>query len=232
MEQKDIMERVKTLIIRFKNILNYGEIPQFRGAIINTMNNANILFHNHSDEGYRYAYPLIQYKSLGHCATIVCIGEGTEAIGEFFRECNFDIVVGSRNIHLQIEDIKATQTLVQQWNDSFTYHINRWMPLNQENYDKFKEEESLVNRDELLEHILTGNILSFAKGIGLFVEQPLNCKLTGLEQPYSATFKGNKVMCFDASFTTNISLPAYIGLGKGVSLGYGIIIDNNHSTTL
>jgi hypothetical protein len=31
-------------------------------------------------------------------------------------------------------------------------------------------------------------------------------------------------MSFDAEFKTNVSLPDYIGLGKGVSLGMGTVV--------
>jgi hypothetical protein len=56
------MDKIKTLTIIFNNEISQQQIPLFRGAIIDTMDNANILFHNHDEDNLRYSYPLIQYK--------------------------------------------------------------------------------------------------------------------------------------------------------------------------
>ena len=34
-------------------------------------------------------------------------------------------------------------------------------------------------------------------------------------------------MSFDVEFKANVSLPDYIGLGKGVSLGFGTVVSEN-----
>ena len=48
---------VNTLIIKFKEKITYGEIPLFRGAIINAeKKNNNVLFHNHEGENFRYRF--------------------------------------------------------------------------------------------------------------------------------------------------------------------------------
>ena len=36
-------------------------------------------------------------------------------------------------------------------------------------------------------------------------------------------FKNVNMLGFDVVFSTNVSLPQYVGLGKGVSLGFGMI---------
>lgn len=219
------MERLKTLVIQFSNPIIREEIPLFRGSVIGAMEHSDILFHNHEDNNrLRYAYPLVQYKRIRQKAAIVCLGEGTEAIGQFFSACNFDLALGDRQIRLEVESVEARQALVQIWDDLFTYRIRRWLPLNQENYVKFVEEESLASRCALLERMLTGNILSFAKGVGIRFEQQVTAKITQLEEPRSQYFKGVKLMAFDAEFKTNVSLPDYIGLGKGVSLGMGTVV--------
>ena len=85
MTYMNTMKIIKTLIIRFANPIRSKEIPFFRGAVIQSLEQKNILFHNHTENGFRYSYPLIQYKSLGGKAAIVCVDNGTEAIGEIFN---------------------------------------------------------------------------------------------------------------------------------------------------
>ncbi|MFA6769126.1 MAG: CRISPR-associated endonuclease Cas6 [Parabacteroides sp.] len=218
---------MKTLLIQFRNTISQKEIPQFRGAIIHTMNDADILFHNHEDEKFRYAYPLIQYKQINKCAAILCVDEGTEAIGEFFSNCNFDVSIGSKAMNLQIKSVKAYQTLVQIWSERFHYSISKWLPLNQENYQQYRQLESLTDKYAMLEKILVGNILSFTKGVNIHLDSQVICKITDIDKPYSINYKGIKMIAFNASFISNVSLPDYLGLGKGVSLGNGIVL-NHH----
>lgn len=218
-------EKVKTLLIRFSNTISQEEVELFRGAVVHAVGNSNVLFHNHLDnDKLRYAYPLIQYKRIGGKAAILCIGEGTEAIGEFFSSCNFDVWIGDRHTRLEVERVQAGQGIVQLWDSQFAYHIRKWLPLNQENYEKFLTLENLADRYAMLERMLIGNILSFATGIGIHFDENVWAKITSAEEPRFIRYKGVKMMSFDAEFKTNVSLPDYVGIGKGVSLGMGTVV--------
>ena len=219
------MKKIKILIIRFENEINSNEIECFRGAILQLIGQDNILFHNHLGENkYNYNYPCIQYKRIGGKAAIVCIEEGTEAIGQFFAAGSFNVRIGEREVTLEVERIQAHQTLVQVWENMFTYRIRKWLPLNQENYAKYLALDSLAEKYAMLEKLLTGNILSFAKGVGIHFEKQVECKITEIDEQRLITYKGVKMMAFDAEFKCNVSLPDYIGLGKGVSLGMGMVV--------
>ena len=219
-----MMNKTQILTIRFENEIKREEIACFRGAVINAMESANVLFHNHADDdGLRYAYPLIQYKRINQKAAIVCLGEGTEAIGEFFAGGNFEVSIGERAVSLKVDSVDAKQVLVQCWDDSFSYHLRRWLPFNKQNYENFQQLEGIADKCVFLERLLVGNILSFAKGLGIRLEQEVVCKITQLSEPMTIVHKGVRLMGFDVEFSTNVSLPDYIGLGKGVSVGKGTI---------
>ena len=95
------MEKTKILVVKFANMIRDEEVPLFRGAVVNTMENPNVLFHNHNSDGtLRFDYPLIQYKCLGGVAAIVCVNKGTEVIGQFFASCNFNVQIGNRQLYL------------------------------------------------------------------------------------------------------------------------------------
>ena len=83
------MPKIRTLLLQFTNEISSTEIPKYRGAVIASLENKNILYHNHLDDKFRYAYPLIQYKRLHKKAAILCIGEGINAIHEFFTSNNW-----------------------------------------------------------------------------------------------------------------------------------------------
>lgn len=214
---------VNVLTIIFDNELRAHEVPLFRGAVINALNEKNILFHNHEGDTFRYNYPLIQYKTLRGKAAMVCVGEGTQAVGEFFASGNFNVMIGERNEQLQLERTEPRRCNIQVWEQMFRYRLRRWLPLNGENYKKYVACESLAERCQLLESILCGNILSMGKGLGVDFEKQVKCSITELQDPYQVTIKGVKMMCFNIDFACNVSLPANVGLGKHASLNCGTV---------
>ena len=219
------MPNIPVLIIRFKNELQRYEVPSFRGAIIKSTSKSsdNLLFHNHDGDKLRYSYPLIQYKTIQHKAAIVCLKEGTEQIGNFFANNQSTISLSTRQLDLEIDKISTVNYNVQLWNDTFYYRINQWQALNAENYAKYQSLEGVVAKCAFLEKILIGNILSFLKGVGIYLDDQLVCEITSISTPQLIAVKNIKVNCFDIEFKTNISLPDYIGIGKHSSLGFGIL---------
>lgn len=218
------MNNVRTLIVQFKNEIAQWEIPFFRGAVIGAMENANVLFHNHmNDDQFRYRYPLIQYKRVNKRATMVCVGDGTEAIGEFFNRADFDFQIGDRLEKMEIDRIEAKHTLTQIWDEEFRYVIRKWLPLSSDNYRSYRSLDGIVEQADFLQRVLVGNILSFCKGLDITIEKEIKCSITNILNTSIYTHKGVKMMGFDVEFKSNVSLPDYVGLGKGVSLGFGMV---------
>jgi hypothetical protein len=202
------------------------EVQYFRGSIIR-LSNGNPLFHNHvGEKGYHYSYPLIQYKRIQGYAALVGVNEGIDALHDFFAERGpFTLQIGNRqarceSIAAQTEHIEMTCADACR----YTYTIQQWLPLNQENYTVYQHAEGLVERVSMLEKILVGNILSFAKGLGYFFETPIVCQILDLEQKGTIPYKGVELMNFSARFKCNVPLPEYIGLGKSASVGNGVIL--------
>ncbi|MDR1809893.1 MAG: hypothetical protein LBR34_05770 [Prevotella sp.] len=225
------MKKISILYIKFKNDITRREIPLFRGAVVAILQNNNVLFHNHTDGGFRYAYPLIQYKRINGRAAIVCVEEGTESIGDFFSGIRHldTFRLGNRSIALESDTVKADKILIQLWDDVFSYTIRKWLPFNSENYNKFQQIAELKERIAFMEMILTGNILSFAKGVGIRFERELSCSIADMEEKEPMRYKGVTFSSFDMLFRTNVSLPNYIGLGKGVSHGFGTVVRMNNN---
>lgn len=217
---------IQTFVVKFSNELAFGEIPLFRGAVINSLGaNPELLFHNHTgDNTYRYSYPLIQYKRIHKKAAIFCIGEGVDVMGEFLSANNFSIMLGERPVKLTIEAVSPKRTLVQTWDSVFRYHLRNWLSLNSDNYLKLKDLDEYSARIAFLENILIGNLLSFAKGMKIDIQKEITCKLLSLSEPRLINVKGVKMMAFDTEFKTNLSLPDYMGIGKHASIGFGTVV--------
>ena len=224
--------KIRQLIIRFNNEIAFSEVPLLRGAVLNAMgDDVALLFHNHMEDGFRYAYPLIQYKRINKKAAIVCVGDGVDTIAQLFSDSSFDIKLGDRPLLLEIERINPIRPMIQVWDTTFKYRLRNWLALNSDNYIRYSEIEEYSERILFLEKVLIGNLLSFAKGLGITLDKEILCKILSINEPRLCIVKGIKMMSFDVDFKTNVSIPNFVGLGKHVSIGYGTvvrIVENNN----
>ncbi len=224
------MNNIQLLIIRFKNDIDRWEIPLLRGAVINALGeDSDVLYHNHMEgDKFRYSYPLVQYKRISRRAAIVCVGEGTKSIGSLFSAGNYAFRLGKKKEEFEIDQVNAHKVLVQVWNEEFRYSLRKWLPLNSDNYKTYTSLEGVVEKTEFLQTLLVGNILSFCKGLGVTIDNEIKCKITQIMNAELYTYKGVKLMGFDVEFKCNVSLPDFIGLGKGVSVGFGMVVRVNN----
>ena len=178
--------------------------------------------HNHLESGESsYRYPLVQYKVIKNVPMLVGINEGGKLLTSLFLKISeLDIngqiyPVYHKNIENRINEIDVIDDLIQ-------YNFETlWMGLNQKNFRLYLQVGS-EEKKELLKKTLTGNILSFFKGIDYFAENKI--MLTANLSEKETKFKDKTMIAFSGNFTTNALLPDYIGLGKSVSRGFGCII--------
>ena len=215
--------------IQFKPMISSDEIMGFRGAILNMIPD-QVLFHNHIDTGFRYAYPLIQYKQINNHACIVGIDKGVKALTELQALCPMECALKDRIIKLEIKSVQTESFLLEIVEEDnatsgscYYYKLKDWLPLNQSNYRKYLQMPSLVSRIELLEHILIGNVISFAGGIGHFIDKNLFCDIISIDSQHKFYYKDVELQSMDITFRINLKLPPFIGLGKSASVGRGIL---------
>lgn len=206
------------------------------GAIIHLTKEKNAFFHNHSETEVINQYPKIQYKKIRGKAALICIDEGTEAIHDFFAGFHEPFIFGTEQRELKVEDIKAHSFNVGVWDNSFEYQLANWLPLNQENYQKYNEVESYHEKMQILESVLLSNVLTFCEGIEVNAERPIKAAITRIVNEKKIMYKGTLMQAYDVDIKTNFLMPNFIGLGKGSGLGYGVISATNpgkgHSHTV
>lgn len=219
------MKYIRTLTVTFDTEIGFKEIPLFRGAVLKSLGDkVDLLYHNHSsDHTFRYSYPLVQYKCLHGKAAIVCIEEGVDLIGQILSELYGTINIGKRKTEYKVDAVHSSKAPVQIENELSVYQLRNWLPLNSQNYQQYQNTEELVEKIKILERVLTGNILSFLKGIGIHLEEQLIVHITDIISQKAVSYKNIKLMAFDIRFKTNISLPSYIGIGKNASVGCGLL---------
>jgi hypothetical protein len=198
---------------------------QLRGFFGDYFREHSPLLHNHYDDGrLRYRYPLVQYKVVDGIPMLVGLKEGAQLLTALFFKIHtlhiagYEYPVMERNI--------SYKNVPVGWSDTLTdYRFGTlWMPLNQQNYLEYQDKNETARR-AMLARILTGNILSFLKGIDLYLPEDKRIMVTVRPSDERLTgFKNQLMTGITGGFTTNVALPNYIGLGKSVSRGYGVII--------
>lgn len=218
------MYKLPTIVIQFDNEIESKSLPYFRGAVIASLEKKDILFHNHDEDKLRYSYPLIQYKRIHRKAAVMGVGKGIEVISQLLSAHDFNFQIGNEQVEMRIEAVNAYDNEIVLTDDaSYRYRLLNWLPLNSSNYAQYQNSDSLVERIQILERVLIGNILSFLKGVDVHLEEQLIVNVTDItgQRPY--VYKKVRLMAFDIEFKTNIQLPQYIGIGKNASIGCGVL---------
>lgn len=220
------MTKLRYMSVRFSPELTLSELPQFRGAVIASAGRENDFFHNHSGEGFAYRYPLVQYRIMGGKAGLVCFNEGVEQMqallgGDFLlRPVSF----AGREERVVIEDMRLNEFGLCFMLEPVEYHISNWLPFNQQNYRLWQGLVTPEERVEMLQRMLVGNIISFAKGVGWQLDERVEVRIDAESIVERHThYKGQQLISVSADFCANVFLPRGVALGKGVSLNRGII---------
>lgn len=227
------IKTIRTLVVQFSTPLQSWQISAFRGAIIEKVGREHTLFNNHLDENkFHYRYPLVQYKSIRKKPAILCLGDGVDEIHKFFNQPSWEINLNGERVVLEIERLDLKNFPLKMETQSQTYQLRQWLGLNTKNFKRYENLPDELDRLEMLEKILVGNMLSFAKGMDWYIEEEVKIRITKIQKTKMIKYKNTSLKAFDVEFKTNVSLPYYIGLGKGASKGFGVIYPINNKNKI
>jgi hypothetical protein len=187
------------------------EIPLIRREIASQFLK-DVRFHNHANGKYAYTYPKVLYQSIKGFLQLKFLG--FDRIPEFTSE-----LLGEKRVLFKYIKDEIYKPKISKGLDYEYRFVSPWYGLSTKNYKKFKSGEL---QKEDYEAILTGNILSFLKGNGFWVDERIQVELEGLECG-RIKMKGRSAVGFYGVWKSNIDLPKHIGLGRCVSRGFGMI---------
>ncbi len=210
--------------IRFPDIrLQTRDAHKLRGYFGNLFREHSPLLHNHYADGTtRHRYPLVQYKVLRNVPTLMALNEGAELLNTLFLQMK-TLQIADGTYEINAKHISSQRVAAGYAEELHTYRFETlWMGLNQENYRKYNQQDEPAQA-AMLNKIVVGNILSFFKQLGVFLEpqQRLMAKLD--VTPKSTQFKNQSMVAFAGTLIVNAVLPDGIGIGKAVSRGFGTI---------
>lgn len=200
--------------------LGLREARLLRGAIATGQVRSE--FHNHRDDTLVYRHPLVRYDTSFGVPRIVGIGAG--AMLTKTLQLPATIKLGQQQVEILDSSIESERVVIGPSKEPIQYLLGSpLLPLNQKN-DRIWRKGNKDDRQNLLDRVLIGNVLSFCKTVGLHVSEKIVVK-TNLAPAGAFVLKpGVRMRGFRGSFEINFHLPEFWGLGKSSSRGFGTIV--------
>ena len=165
----------------------------------------------------------MQYKVINEVPMLVGLNEGASLLTELFLKIK-ELNINGQTYPLFQKNLDHTQAPAGLTNHLKTYRFaNLWMALNQENYQRYRQLERGDEKQSMLATLLKNNLLSFFKGVGIWLEAPVIS--TGIFTELTTQFKNQPMLAFSGEFSANVLVPKYIGLGKAVARGFGTVVE-------
>lgn len=186
----------------------------------------NDLFHQHTADGSPiFRYPRIHYRwdTKSGDGVIAGFGDGVEALAELFLN-DMQLRLGDRVMTVREAQVLFSRCEVRMVPNLMRYRFRSpWLPLNQENYERYRIMSGAEQTAEL-DRLAVGNILSALKGFDIRVAE---CVYTAFlpRRKIWCGYKNQQLLGFLGTLVTNVALPDGFALGKAVSHGYGWMED-------
>lgn len=217
----------------FRKKIHPWEVAWFRGEILEFVR-ANSLqdreFHPEDEDGHIKRYPLIQYRILDGKAGIIGIAAGSDLV-EIFKKA-----YKGRLINFKGEEYEAPLS-ESKWcgrvespvginNHLHRYAISNWVPFNDTNWLKYqKASDDIVEGSLLVKQVITGNLLAFLKAFGIKPgKEEIIVKIHGFrDSGGTVNIHKTNLPKFSIEFSSNVVLPADIGLGRLSAFACGAV---------
>ncbi len=216
---------LRLLSVQFDTPLEPWELAAFRGAVARKAGIEHELFHNHNntDGGFHYRHPLIQYKQEHGKPMLVCLNEGIEELQHFFSQPDWTLRLNGKTTPVRIAKLDVKQLELTTSTHTRRYHIRNWIALNDDNYPLYHQQNTLLEKIFFLQNILKNQIVDLLHQLNVEPEIQVQVHISNLKTENWVTYKHVKMRAFSLEFSSNVLLPDYLGLGKGCSVGWGVV---------
>jgi len=175
------------------------------------------------DGKYRdhYLYPRVQVKVLNEQIYIIGVGDGSDCVLQLIDKVS---TLDFGNITFEVNDKNIIDMMdqFQQHDQLIRYRfVTPWVALNRTTGRKYRALNN-SERVSFLNKLLGHNIVFIANELGVDLIDKVFTKvnLTSLSPKH---VDENSWWAFSGEFSTNFNLPNYIGIGNGITRGYGAI---------
>jgi hypothetical protein len=191
----------------------------------------NPILHNHLGKSFNYDSPRVRYLVLDHVPYILSFESGLDIVEEIYKK-KPSLRVHHREYKVlgtELEDRFEYMGLKQNSLNRYT-SITPWLALNEKNYPLYLQFQTFQEKREFLSTILIGNLLSLSKKLNLEITHILKVNVFHFEEEDIVIDHVN-LKGFNIIFDSNYVLPYWVGIGKYVSKGFGIMKLNYSEST-
>ena len=213
---------INSVVVKIKTDRPVQKTPyQVKGVLMKTFPNEEIVPMLNGSYRKKYLYPRIQVKILDEEILLVGLNQGVDPIlkiQEKIKDLNFgDITfeVLDKSVAEESEAFMFTSSL-----QKYEF-VSNWVALNantSKQFDAKNDKEKL----QFLNNLIAKNIVFISQDIGF--ELPENIYSQIIVSSLEATkMDQNGWRAFDGKFSTNLVMPDYLGIGNGITRGFGTI---------
>ena len=169
----------------------------------------------------KYLYPRVQVKILNEQIFIVGIKEGAESVLELVKEIE-ELNFGNITFSIIDIDIEKSENQFIHVDQLLRYKfVSPWVALGNSTQNRYK---ILKNNDRIkfLCNLLGKNLVFLAREMQVGLNEKVYIKLR-LNSLLPKPVERDKWGAFEGEFQANFILPNYIGIGNGITRGYGSI---------
>ena len=213
---------IRTVAVRIFTDKPVRKTPyQVKGVMMNQFPDEEIVPMLDGSYRQKFLYPRVQVKILNEQIYIVGINEGVDSIKAIAKKMDF---LDFGNITFQILDneIEEHQNRFQPVSKLIRYRfVTPWVALNQTTGRRYRNLNN-ADRVNFLNRLLGQNIVFMAREMGMELEENIFTKVT-LSSLFPRQVDENNWGAFDGEFRANFVLPNYLGIGNGITRGYGTL---------
>ena len=218
----DTFPNIKSVVVRVITDKPVRKTPyQVKGVFMRQYPDESIIPMLDGSYRDRFLYPRVQVKILNEQIYIIGVHEGVDpvlSLAEKFEMFDF----GNITFEAQDCDIENVEEQFIPSSRLVRYRfITPWVALNQMTGGKYR---FLTNQEKpsFLNRLLGQNIIFLANEVGINLEDNIFTKVK-VSSLFPRPVDENKWGAFMGEFKTNFVLPNYIGIGNGITRGFGTI---------
>lgn len=212
------------------------ELGAFRNSVVEIVGRDKIDFHNHKgDEEFVYSYPCIQYQQQKGKASILFLGEDKVKQAQYLvgnhSKWEMDVQGEKRSFGIDALFLNRFEFDFVPEEEMVLYRMRNYAFGSEEDELDFLNSRDIVERAEMLKKGIANSILYFAHSIGWKIPTDRQGRFEIGIRGFSerSLFYKRKRLGIDVEFYTNLRLLRGMGLGKGVSHGFGVISEVQRS---
>ena len=177
----------------------------------------------------RYLYPRVQVKVINEQIFIIGIGHGADSVLQLSERIKL-LDFGNITFEILEKNIEENKNIFEYKDDMSTYQfLTSWAALNKNSLKTYKNMQP-KEKVSFLNKLLGKNLAFISNEFKLDLPEKLSSRIK--VNSIDPTSIDGKWGGFNGKFITNFNLPSFIGLGNGITRGYGTFFNTASSQLL